>query len=670
MSCLVNAVIPANQFTIAPSIQQQLVDKVTGLPLAFGKVYFWRDDDHTVPKPIYTISGPPDNPIFTELPNPLILSSIGTFIDPTNNQDIIPYYNPYDADGNIDLYFIQVYNSDGVFQFSRDHYPTVNQQGGNAITLTDNFLPDGQFLGHLNVANNGAIVQAITPIAYGNWTFELDSDFTSTNFVTFPRFDSPTNNPDANPRYACQIQCTVPMAAESRKDLCNTITDVNFMQGQIGVIQFSALSTIGAPVNVTLLVRQNFGTGGSPMVETVLANLVITPTSYAIYNVPFTMPVTVGQTLGPNDDDYLQIALRLDTGAAVNIAFTDMIFAAGTFTNLFYPPVSPEQDKSFWIPASFAIPAYDGSDSNKFVQLQTVTRHGVSELSFVYSDPVPPGTHIWYGGSGLPVGYLEENGSSYAVNAGGSVTAYIPLFQAISYNYGTGQNGFINASVNTTTMSHTYNRNDEVMPAPDAGTSGFTITVHTAGTIGTNQVVYVQTIAASAMTAGSYYRLLVNTTGPQFVQMFWFTIDGIGTIPSVTFDVAVEIPLLSSNTATDIATALINQANGLFQVPFLYGYFIRGWNNGSGHDPFPGIRLGSGFNHSGATGDNVGSFQAWAIAEHEHGGVASYNSSGGTGSVVGIANTGTGQTGLVINANVTLGDNYPSNLYFNPLIKY
>jgi uncharacterized protein YaiE (UPF0345 family) len=677
MNCLVNAVVPASQYTIAPSLQQGFLDKVTGLPLAFGKVYFFRDVDHLQPKNVYAISGPPDAPVFTALPNPLTLSSIGTFIDQTNNQDIIPYYLPFDADGNVDLYYIEVYNSAGVLQFTRDHFPTVNESGGNIITLTDNFIPNGQFLGHLNLPNSGQISNPTTPIAYGNWTFELDSDFTSTNFVTFTRFNSATNNPPSNPRYAATIRCTIPNAAETRKDLCNTITDVNFMQGQIGVIQFSAMSATTSPVGVDVIVRQNFGTGGTSTIETIIGNLSILPTAFIDYNIPFTMPSTIGQTLGAGDDDYLQIVLRPDTAATFTIQVTDVIFAAGTFTTLAYPVVSPEQDKSFWIPASFLTPAYDGSDNNLFVQLQTAVNHGNTELTFAYASATPVGAHFWYTGITPPAGFLLEDGSSYAVSSdpNNTVTAYANLFGISGYAYGTGQNGFRNASVSSTQMSATWNRDDVGQPAPDAGTSGFTITVNTPGTIGTYQVVYVTPLAGGAITPGSYYRLLVNTTGPQFIQLFWFTVDGNGTIPTgVPYNVSQQISVASTDTVAQVVTNLIANANGLFQVPQVEGYFIRGWSHGSGNDPDAAFRIGSGYAKSGNTGDNIGSFQATAVVNHAHNIILSGSAEAintGTGPVTPqFTEFGSSTTGGVASPTAFSSESRPPNVYFNGIIKY
>ena len=128
--------IPLDPHYIAAfSIEDVLLDKDTGAPLSGGLVYFYEDNQRTVLKPVYQISGTSPNYNFdTQLPNPVVLSSIGTFQDALGNPQI-PYFYPYttDADGNLieDLYFIAVFNSGGVPQFTREAVPYIGNTGGD-----------------------------------------------------------------------------------------------------------------------------------------------------------------------------------------------------------------------------------------------------------------------------------------------------------------------------------------------------------------------------------------------------------------------------------------------------------------------------------------------------------------------------------------------------------
>src|SRR3972149_10425988 len=96
--------IPATYF------QLNFIDKTTAMPLAGGKVYFWKDQARNVAKDIFQLSGSPPNYTYTALPNPCTLNANGTFQDNSGN-DIVPYFFPLDVNGSTELYFIEVYSA-------------------------------------------------------------------------------------------------------------------------------------------------------------------------------------------------------------------------------------------------------------------------------------------------------------------------------------------------------------------------------------------------------------------------------------------------------------------------------------------------------------------------------------------------------------------------------
>lgn len=684
MAALIGAVPILSRYSLYPSLQQGFIDKDTGELLAFGKITFYRNVDRTNPgglKPIFKISGTPDDPVFVELQNPMILSAIGTMFDDNDNEDIIPYYYPYDANGNPDPYYIVVTSApkpgfpDGVEQFTRIYYPGVIDNSGDNIITAQNFIPNGQFLDHQNIdETTGAVVDAITPIAWGGWSLILDNGFTSTNFLTFERYDNPIETPEANPRFALRFKCTSPNPAETRKDITLTIDDVNYGQGQALTFQFAATSNIGVPVSADFIILKNFGTGGSTQTETVVQTITIGITD-ANYLVNFTMSSNTGKILGTQDDDYLQFILRPSTSAATDFSMTDVMGADGTFAALIYPATTPEQTNAFAIPASLDIPDPNGADINKCLQLSLSSARGLKNLRVQYIATPPTGSGMeWWGpiANPAPLGWLYQNGAAYAVQDAISIPVYSDLFGVMGYACGTGQDGFRNASVMAGQMSHTWNRNDVVQPAPDSGTSGFTITIHTPGTVGVYQVVYVSPINASLIVPGSYYRLLVNTGGPQFIQLFWFTVDGVGTKPTgVTHDVAVRIDLLGTDAAAAVATKLISFANGLFQVPNAQALFKRGTANGSTNDPDRNSRTASGFAGSGNTGDKVGTFQQDEFQSHDHpGSVVNWSNEAiqsGGGTVPNV--NGSGNTSGITIAPEGGNETRPINIGCNYIIK-
>lgn len=114
-------------------IQEYLVDKDTGLPLAGGTITFYRDSSRITPKTVYQLTGSPPNYNYVALPNPLSLSSVGTPQD-AGGDDIVIYYYPWLADGvTEDLYYLVVEDSNGVSQLTREAWPNGVVSGGSEV---------------------------------------------------------------------------------------------------------------------------------------------------------------------------------------------------------------------------------------------------------------------------------------------------------------------------------------------------------------------------------------------------------------------------------------------------------------------------------------------------------------------------------------------------------
>lgn len=127
-----------------------LVNKSTGEALAYGKIYFFKDDDRTDPKPVFELSYNSMTGIYSysQLPNPVTLSATGT-IDDGNGNNVALYYYPYDEFGNVELYYVVVVDAGNQLQFTRDAWPYPNVDGGssgggNSVNST-NMLTNPQF---------------------------------------------------------------------------------------------------------------------------------------------------------------------------------------------------------------------------------------------------------------------------------------------------------------------------------------------------------------------------------------------------------------------------------------------------------------------------------------------------------------------------------------------
>lgn len=177
-----------NSVITAVDLQETFIDKNTGLPLAGGQLRFWVDGARTTPKVVYQITGNPtdsqgDGYSFAPLPNPLVLSDVGTIVD--NNGNNVPvYYYPYDADDNLELYYIEIYGADGVMQATRQAWPNNAEGsggggGGSTTSVTENQITNSQFvetyLGDTDSATFSYTGSATTTYSIApGWTIEID----------------------------------------------------------------------------------------------------------------------------------------------------------------------------------------------------------------------------------------------------------------------------------------------------------------------------------------------------------------------------------------------------------------------------------------------------------------------------------------------------------------
>jgi hypothetical protein len=120
-----------DRFKVGINLGEYFVDKITGEPLAGGTISFFEDNSRTTGKLAYQLTGLPLNYTYAPLPNPLTLSSTGTPVD-NNGNNIAIYFFPFEglpADNSevVQNYFIQVKDSGGNEQFTREAWPNLVQ---------------------------------------------------------------------------------------------------------------------------------------------------------------------------------------------------------------------------------------------------------------------------------------------------------------------------------------------------------------------------------------------------------------------------------------------------------------------------------------------------------------------------------------------------------------
>lgn len=264
-----------NQYIIGPPLQEAFIGKDTGLPLAGGFVYFFMDDARTVPKPVYELTGAPPNYTLTALPNPIVLSSVGTMADGSGN-DIVVYYYPFDVTGIIaQPYYIVVTDSNGNPQFTRENWPGVSEGGappiGSSPFQMQNQIANPQFTRQL-INQNVATTYTVSGATDTVFAFAPDWDFviSGTGTVTVEiEAQAGNSNIPTSPPYTLNVivsggitGCFLTQTFNSNSGLWSSTLDQeiflstsivasNGNAGSVGLNMFyDASSGLGSPINI------------------------------------------------------------------------------------------------------------------------------------------------------------------------------------------------------------------------------------------------------------------------------------------------------------------------------------------------------------------------------------------------------------------------------------
>lgn len=362
------------RFVLQNDLQVLFRDKATGLPLRSGFINFYEDKARNIPKLVYQLSGTPPNYTYVPIGTSIQLNSAGYVgLDNTNPINQFYYFivdgTPDTTTNTLDLYYIEITDSGGVLQDTREAWPNAFLSSSDS-EVSENFVSNGQLLLHTDLPETetfsaGEIREAVTNVAYGGYEYLSGTPATKEIFVTFERFGSFVNDPAQSPRYAIKIEKRG-VSNETRAELRIKFGDVNKFASltQEYTFQFSARSDIGSIIESINLVK-NFGTGGSPSPEQVISlatNVSVTNTFTDIVASGFVFGENTTETIGTNDDDYVALSLRFPLTQLFSYEFTNFLLAEGDLTDAQYPVQTDRQFIESGLGGGFPVPNPDGSD--------------------------------------------------------------------------------------------------------------------------------------------------------------------------------------------------------------------------------------------------------------------------------------------------------------------
>ncbi len=257
------------RFFVTSDLDTYFVDKDSGLPLAAGTLTFYRDVARTTPKTVFQLSGSPPNYTYTALPNPVVLSSVGTVQNAGGDNEVI-YYFPFDAEGNLDLYYVVIADSNGVVQATREAWPNITAATNPTQNdfPTQNQISNAQFT-QVFINQNKSTVYTVTSATNQIFEFAPNWDFviSGTGTVTVQQIAIAGNsNVPTSPPYALDVAlsggittCNLRQrfnvnsglwasTANQSIFLAGTLIAVNQNAGTTGIQMLYAESTGGLPV--------------------------------------------------------------------------------------------------------------------------------------------------------------------------------------------------------------------------------------------------------------------------------------------------------------------------------------------------------------------------------------------------------------------------------------
>lgn len=683
---------PLNPSYICSSdVESIYLDKLDGKPLSAGVVNFFIDGSNT-PKEVFQTTGSPPTG-FVSLGTSVTLNSIGGYQDGSGNS-IALYYFPYDTNGDLELYSVQVFNSGGTPQETREAWPPLASNlapstNSDTAVANLNYIPNGQFLSHndhiitdpVNISPN-----TISEIAQGGWSFKESAGGSGVYTIAF--IPESVNNFSAGlddaPPFAVQINGN--SGSETVRDLVVQWPNVNTFSNSTGLTNTYNLLIAGASLNNTsqtfeVNLISNFGAGGTGEVETLIGNVTLPAKlspSYDYFNLAVTMPNNATKIANPGN--FVAIAIRLPTGQT-SAKFTD--FALTVNSNLkrsSYPVQTPAQSLSEGVAGWMPTPDPAGMDlylplvltQQGMIFDQSVIGKIVTSLS-----PIPQNNELAMDGSiylssgyssiGIPYSRLANFLFSIT-----PITATTPIYPANSTPLmGTGVNfvtigGVTAQPTQFQLVTNTAGGADPVASGAISNTSGSNPT-------------YLLTV--NTVPTASYFWTFTGYTsvGPvSKVYNVYYTVNGIGTAPSPPSGANILVALVTGDTT---ATTVLKTQLAINQYQFslfnIAGYFLRALDLTTTIDTDSATRSLAAL---GIIGANIGSTELAAFLSHLHA-AGTLAVSPSTLAVV-IGSTGAGTQGTInqttpqavtitgSTANTGGTETRPVNFAVNYFIKY
>ncbi len=374
-------------YSLAPNPKWYVADLV-GRPLGGGYLATFSSLDHTLLNPVFQDSAGLFTWPYVSIPH---VSKLGILFDENGSQG--PFYWKFDTAIPDQLYYLEVYDSDGVLQWTIDDFSPDSAGGGTIITTVvniDNLVTNSAMLRNSigETAISTATFMKVAPGAHSGLAQTLSNagpdivflknNLNATDTINFVRFAQGETFPNGEPTPIDYLHysCSVLGAGETQKCVQFPITHgVQNIQNQAVTISIFARCTAGNP-NLTLNWMQFFGNGPSASVPAVKVSAiqVLTLTSawqkFVISPPGANVPSTTGESIGEcgNDGLFLQIEYPLTVTTTIDFTLPS-VFMGIIVPGINFIPNDMAEAPMYTPRTGYVIPEYETSTIGGFIPL-------------------------------------------------------------------------------------------------------------------------------------------------------------------------------------------------------------------------------------------------------------------------------------------------------------
>ena len=311
---------------------------LVGRPLGGGSMETYRSLDKSQKK--FVFQDPGGN---FPWPDPLLF-------DENGSQG--PIYWEIDSGDPTETYYIEVYDANGVLQWTQDNYLPGGSGGGGSVTTAvnlQNFVPNNIYWRNIGATANpiSTLVTTLAPGTHAGLTTTasnaipdivfLKNNLSATDNITFPAFLLGTQplNGDVAPQNYMNYTCGVAGSSETQKCVQIPITKgVQNFTNQPVCVTIWARGNSPSSGNTLLLQWRDFygdGVGASSDDLNTIASITLS-TSWQQYVVTTTVPDVSGKTLGGCGNDGLFLQIQFPLSVTCNIDHCKPSFYLGSLS--------------------------------------------------------------------------------------------------------------------------------------------------------------------------------------------------------------------------------------------------------------------------------------------------------------------------------------------------